>query len=192
MLVNATASHRFAIKVFSGGVGTKYFHGGKNKVFSRRVGTNFRAKTRSRGRSSSCAPGHSRGGIVAERQPQRNEGADRAQRRVRQDPPGSPIGRKWGDVHERYHRSSLILFVVAAVAIILLQARAIDDLRKRTRRLGRIEAKLDLLMRHAGIEFAPYQGLLAPVGGTEDRAAVGDELGASSPKKQRYSNGQPH
>ena len=59
--------------------------------------------------------------------------------------------------------ASIFLALVAAVAIILLQVSAIDDLRKRIRRLGRIEAKLDHLMRHAGIEFVPYQGLPAEV-----------------------------
>jgi ribosomal protein L7/L12 len=58
---------------------------------------------------------------------------------------------------------SIFLVLAAAAAIGLLYARAIDDLRKRTRRLGRIEAKLDLLMKNAGIEFGPYEGLPAQV-----------------------------
>jgi hypothetical protein len=57
----------------------------------------------------------------------------------------------------------------------LLHATAIDDLRKRTRRLGRIEAKLDLLMRNAGIEFGPYEGLPAQV---VDALNRGDKLEA--------------
>jgi len=114
-----------------------------------------------------------RDAIVAEHQPQRN-GARRPSAAIcSADPPGSPIGRKWGDLHERYHRCQHHP-VVAAVAIILLQVRAIDDLRKRTRRLGRIEAKLDLLMRHAGIGSLPGSPRL--VGDAEDRATVGDEL----------------
>src|SRR5215813_2032799 len=56
-----------------------------------------------------------------------------------------------------------LVVVAAAVALGLVHARAIDDLRKRTRRLGRMEAKLDLLMRNAGIEFGPYEGLPAQV-----------------------------
>jgi len=59
--------------------------------------------------------------------------------------------------------ASIFLALVVAVAIILMQSRAIDDLRKRIRRLGRIEAKLDLLMSNAGVEFAPYHGLPAEV-----------------------------
>jgi len=59
--------------------------------------------------------------------------------------------------------ANISLVVVVAVALGLLHARAIDDLRKRTRRLGRIEAKLDLLMKNAGIEFGPYEGLPAQV-----------------------------
>jgi ribosomal protein L7/L12 len=57
----------------------------------------------------------------------------------------------------------LVVVAAAAVALGLLQASAIDDLRKRTRRLGRIEAKLDLLMENAGIEFGPYESLPAQV-----------------------------
>ena len=53
----------------------------------------------------------------------------------------------------------VVVVVVAALVVGLLHASAVDDLRKRTRRLGRIEAKLDLLMRNAGIEFGPYAGL---------------------------------
>jgi ribosomal protein L7/L12 len=57
----------------------------------------------------------------------------------------------------------LVVVATAAVALGLLQASAIDDLRKRTRRLGRIEAKLDLLMKKASIEFGPYESLPAQV-----------------------------
>jgi hypothetical protein len=70
---------------------------------------------------------------------------------------------------------SIFLFVVVAVAIGLLHARAIDDLRKRARRLGRIEAKLDLLMRNAGIEFGPYQDLPTQV---VDAVNRGDKIEA--------------
>jgi hypothetical protein len=59
--------------------------------------------------------------------------------------------------------ASIFLVVMAAIVLGLVHASAIDDLRKRTRRLGRIEAKLDLLMRNAGIEFGPYEGLPAQV-----------------------------
>ena len=71
--------------------------------------------------------------------------------------------------------AGIFLAVVAAVAVGLLHASGIEDLRKRTRRLGRIEAKLDLLMRNAGIEFAPYQGLSAEV---VDALNRGDKLEA--------------
>lgn len=59
--------------------------------------------------------------------------------------------------------ANIFLVVVAAVALGLLHARAIGDLQKRTRRLGRIEAKLDLLMKNGAIEFGPYEGLPAQV-----------------------------
>ena len=64
---------------------------------------------------------------------------------------------------------------VVAVGLGVLYSSAIDDLRKRTRRLGRIEAKLDLLMRNAGIEFGPYEGLPAQV---VDALNRGDKLEA--------------
>ena len=53
--------------------------------------------------------------------------------------------------------SGIILIAVVAVAIAMGSLHA--DLRKRIRRLGRMEAKLDLLMKNAGIEFGPYEGL---------------------------------
>ena len=56
--------------------------------------------------------------------------------------------------------NEMILVVSAAVALsVVLLGKAIDDIRKRIRTLRRIEAKLDLLMKHAGIEFEPYKGL---------------------------------
>jgi len=57
----------------------------------------------------------------------------------------------------------VVMAGVVAVGLGVLYSSAIDDLRKRTRRLGRIEAKLDLLMQNAGIEFGPYEGLPAQV-----------------------------
>jgi len=64
-----------------------------------------------------------------------------------------------------------IMAGVVAVGLGLLY----DELRKRTRRLGRIEAKLDFLMRNAGIEFGPYEGLPAQV---VDALNRGDKLEA--------------
>jgi hypothetical protein len=69
----------------------------------------------------------------------------------------------------------VIMAGVVAVGLGVLYSSAIDDLRKRSRRLGRIEAKLDLLMRNAGIEFGPYEGLPAQV---VDALNRGDKLGA--------------
>src|SRR5262245_32039594 len=69
----------------------------------------------------------------------------------------------------------IFLVVVAALVLGGLHAGGIDDLRKRSRRLGRIEAKLDLLMRNAGIEFGPYEGLPAQV---VDALNRGDKLEA--------------
>jgi hypothetical protein len=57
------------------------------------------------------------------------------------------------------------LFVVAASALLLLVCIiAVDDIRKirkRARRLSRLETKLDVLMKSAGID--PYIGLPAQV-----------------------------
>ena len=60
--------------------------------------------------------------------------------------------------------SEMIFVAAAAVALgVALGAaplgKAIDDIRKRTSMLRRIEVKLDLLMKHANIEFEPYRGL---------------------------------
>ena len=69
--------------------------------------------------------------------------------------------------------SGIILIAVVAVAIAMGSLHA--DLRKRIRRLGRMEAKLDLLMKNAGIEFGPYEGLPAQV---VDALNRGDKLEA--------------
>jgi ribosomal protein L7/L12 len=56
--------------------------------------------------------------------------------------------------------------VVAAVAVLLIlfaRARAAEDIRQQTLLLRRIEAKLDLLMKNAGIEFDPYKNVQAEV-----------------------------
>src|SRR5262249_51046736 len=71
--------------------------------------------------------------------------------------------------------AGIVMVLAAAVTIVLLHASAVADLRKRIRRLGRIEAKLDLLMRNAGIEFGPYEGLPAQV---VDALNRGDKLEA--------------
>jgi hypothetical protein len=49
--------------------------------------------------------------------------------------------------------------VALAVALSAPYGKAIDDIRKRIGTLRRIEMKLDLLMKHANIEFEPYKGL---------------------------------
>lgn len=49
--------------------------------------------------------------------------------------------------------SVLILLVFAAGSANVL----LSDIRKRIRSLGRIEAKLDLLLKQGGIEFDPYR-----------------------------------
>jgi ribosomal protein L7/L12 len=60
--------------------------------------------------------------------------------------------------------NEIVLVVLAAVALVLLLlGRAVDGIRKRIRVLGRIEAKLDHLMKHANIEFEPYRGLAPEV-----------------------------
>ena len=60
--------------------------------------------------------------------------------------------------------NEIVLVVLAAVALgLVLLGRVVDSIRKRIRVLGRIEAKLDHLMKHANIEFEPYRGLAPEV-----------------------------
>jgi hypothetical protein len=72
--------------------------------------------------------------------------------------------------------------ILVASAIVLglalgagFSGKAIDDIRKRIGMLRRIEVKLDLLMKHANIEFEPYKGLPPEV---VDALQLGDKLGA--------------
>jgi hypothetical protein len=60
--------------------------------------------------------------------------------------------------------NEIVLIVLAAVALgLVLLGQAVDGIRKRIRMLGRIEAKLDLLLKHANIEFEPYRDLAPEV-----------------------------
>lgn len=53
--------------------------------------------------------------------------------------------------------------LVLILVFLLLHIGRIEDLRRRTRALSRIETKLDLLLQHNGVEFEPYKGLPAEV-----------------------------
>ena len=54
--------------------------------------------------------------------------------------------------------------VVAGIGLCLLfQALEYNRLRKRLAALSRIEAKLDLVLQHAGLKYVPYANLPAPV-----------------------------
>jgi ribosomal protein L7/L12 len=60
--------------------------------------------------------------------------------------------------------NEIILIALAAVALgLALLGRVVGGLRKQICVLGRIEAKLDHLMKHANIEFEPYRGLAPDV-----------------------------
>ncbi len=53
-----------------------------------------------------------------------------------------------------------LVFTVIALTIIGGMLRvSLVDIRKRVRILGRVDAKLDLLLKEAGIEFDPYKDL---------------------------------
>jgi ribosomal protein L7/L12 len=51
--------------------------------------------------------------------------------------------------------SLLVVLVITIGSVRVLVA----DVQKRTRILGRVDAKLDLLLKHAGIEYDPYKDL---------------------------------
>ena len=56
-------------------------------------------------------------------------------------------------------------FALACLSLLLvvLVNLNLHQLQKRVMTLTRVEAKLDLLLRNAGLQFDPYEGLPAPV-----------------------------
>jgi hypothetical protein len=57
-----------------------------------------------------------------------------------------------------------IAFVASVVSALVLMRLNLSIVEKRAKMLGRIDAKLDLLLKNAGIEFDPYKSLPAGVG----------------------------
>jgi len=57
--------------------------------------------------------------------------------------------------------SSIVLFALATLWFFLESELA--RLRKRVAALSRIEAKLDLVLQHAGLKYVPYANVPAPV-----------------------------
>ena len=53
---------------------------------------------------------------------------------------------------------NLILLLVI-ITLLVSHGRMIDEIRKRSRTLGRMEIKLDLLLQQSNIEFERYKGL---------------------------------
>ena len=51
---------------------------------------------------------------------------------------------------------SLVVLGMALVAVIMLLARRIAALETRINTIARVDAKVDLLLAHAGIRFDPY------------------------------------
>ena len=51
----------------------------------------------------------------------------------------------------------LVIFALVCIAVATIRPRA--DIDKRVRAIPRLEAKLDLLLKHAGIEYDPYKNL---------------------------------
>jgi ribosomal protein L7/L12 len=54
-------------------------------------------------------------------------------------------------------------FVAVISVLVFLQGLELARLRKRVAALSRIEAKLDLVLQHAGLKYVPYANLPAPV-----------------------------
>jgi ribosomal protein L7/L12 len=62
--------------------------------------------------------------------------------------------------------STEMVFVFTLIAYVIISAMlrvSLVDIRKRVRILGRVDAKLDLLLKEAGIEFDPYKELAREV-----------------------------
>ncbi len=55
------------------------------------------------------------------------------------------------------------LFVAVISVLVFLQGLELARLRKRVAALSRIEAKLDLVLEHAGLKYVPYANVPAPV-----------------------------
>ena len=56
----------------------------------------------------------------------------------------------------------VVLFILAWLFINYLQSE-LSNLRKRVAALSRVEAKLDLVLEHAGLKYVPYANLPEPV-----------------------------
>ena len=70
----------------------------------------------------------------------------------------------------------IAFFLVLATMLIIWEVeQRSNDIRKRIGVLRRIEKKLDLLMKHANIEFEPYKGLPPEV---VDALLRGDKIDA--------------
>jgi hypothetical protein len=55
--------------------------------------------------------------------------------------------------------SVIVIFVVTIFILLIILGRTLNQVYDHTRALGRIEMKLDLLLRQANIDFAPYKDL---------------------------------
>jgi ribosomal protein L7/L12 len=69
----------------------------------------------------------------------------------------------------------LAWFGLISVALLFLALLWLSQLLGRTRRLSRMEAKLDMLLHHAGISYDPYKSLPPGVAQALQR---GDKIGA--------------
>jgi hypothetical protein len=57
----------------------------------------------------------------------------------------------------------IIVMTTGLMRWLILRGSELDHLRKRLAALSRIEAKLDLVLEHAGLKYVPYANLPAPV-----------------------------
>jgi hypothetical protein len=53
----------------------------------------------------------------------------------------------------------LLILCLLPLGVLVHQSRRLDIAEQRLRAITRIDAKLDLLLKHAGIEYNPYSGL---------------------------------
>jgi hypothetical protein len=67
---------------------------------------------------------------------------------------------EWGGFMADYVTAILLIWIIIGL---IFHGLELAQLRKRLAALSRIEAKLDLVLQHAGLKYVPYANLPAPV-----------------------------
>jgi hypothetical protein len=72
---------------------------------------------------------------------------------------------QWGGIMSSSELSEVFrgFFLAVCGCLLFIHGLEINRLRKRLAALSRVEAKLDLVLQHAGIKYVPYANLPAPV-----------------------------